>query len=52
MNTNERQSTSSNASRTTQSSGCCGAPAPSGVRACCAQEAEVKTTGGTVPWCD
>jgi hypothetical protein len=46
MNTDKRQSTSSNASRTAQASGCCGGPAPSGVSACCAQDAEVKATGG------
>jgi hypothetical protein len=27
--------------------GCCGGPAPDGVSACCARDAEVKATGGS-----
>ena len=29
------------------SSACCGGPAPTGADACCAHDAEVKSTGGT-----
>jgi hypothetical protein len=28
-------------------SACCGGPAPTGIEACCARDAEVKSTGGT-----
>jgi hypothetical protein len=31
---------------TVPGSGCCGGPAPQGAGACCAQDAEVKATGG------
>lgn len=38
-------------SSTTQATGtpstCCGGPAPMGADACCARDAEVKSTGGT-----
>ena len=32
---------------TGSASGCCGGPAPAGTSACCAQDAAVKSTGGT-----
>ena len=31
---------------------CCGGPAPSGTSACCALDAEVKSTGGTGCGCE
>jgi hypothetical protein len=46
MSTNQT-TTSSNESRKTQLDSCCGGPAPAGVSACCAQDAEVKSSGGT-----
>ena len=30
----------------TSASSCCGGPAPTGTKACCARDAEVKSTGG------
>jgi hypothetical protein len=47
--------TTQNASRTNAStaqnpsapSACCGGPAPTGADACCARDAEVKSTGGS-----
>jgi hypothetical protein len=34
------------AGKETSASACCGGPAPGGVSACCAQDAEVKSAGG------
>ena len=33
--------------RQAETSTCCGGPAPAGADACCARDAEVKSTGGT-----
>ncbi len=41
------QTTSSGESRKAQPTSCCGGPAPAGVGACCAQDAAVKSSGGT-----
>jgi hypothetical protein len=46
MSTNQT-TTSSGESRKTQPTSCCGGPAPAGVSACCAQDAAMKSSGGT-----
>jgi hypothetical protein len=48
MNTNN-QKTDAESSKTNHgsASGCCGGPAPAGASACCAEDAAVKSTGGT-----
>ena len=49
MNDNVRRTTEAHNSRSGSAvvSGCCGGPAPAGTDACCAQDATVKSTGGT-----
>ena len=52
MDTTQSQTTNRGAADTSLAQGgaphtCCGGPAPSGTSACCALDAEVKSTGGT-----
>jgi hypothetical protein len=48
MDTNNGQSAGAENSRTEHgSTGCCGGLAPAGTSACCAQDAAVKSAGGT-----
>jgi hypothetical protein len=44
---NTKQTKSTNEPRNTAPTGCCGGPAPAGVSACCADDAAVKSSGGT-----
>jgi hypothetical protein len=44
---NNQTSTGSGESRKTQRDSCCGGPAPAGVSACCAEDAAMKSSGGT-----
>ena len=49
MNADNRQTTAAQSARSGDAtvSGCCGGPAPEGTSACCAQDAAVKSTGGS-----
>lgn len=49
MDTSNRPKANAETSRmqTGSASGCCGGPAPAGTSACCAEDAVVKSTGGT-----
>ena len=49
MDTSNRPKANAENSRTHtgSTSGCCGGPAPGGTSACCAEDAAVKSTGGT-----
>jgi hypothetical protein len=54
MNAGETDIKVAQESRTVEpaaSSGCCGGPAPVGTDACCAQDAAVKSTGGSGSGC-
>jgi hypothetical protein len=44
---NMKQTTSPNEKRNTPEVSCCGGPAPVGVGACCADDAAIRSTGGT-----
>ena len=46
MSTNQK-TTTSDESRKTQPDSCCGGPVPGDVSACCAQDAAMKSSGGT-----
>lgn len=44
---NPRTTETTPTTETTEAAGCCGGPAPQDSSACCALDAEVKSTGGT-----